>query len=177
MATRQWTVIDVATQTYLDELAIGPDAVSGATRGYSVTKRTLRSGLCDGVEWCMSPTAYFGQPILGAGSRVVAPVKTVVPRNALAAEGIADWDSYAAEATGYEEQVYFLELLGARDGTSRALLKNAQGTRGVGMHFNLRQLPCYTLWKNTASAAAITALQAGVEPKVYDKPQEGWCAP
>lgn len=388
MTTRQWTVIDVATQTHLNELAIGPQAVGGAARGYSVTKRTLRGGLCDGVEvvhvdngvfsfdvlptrgmslwkaWLggleigwrspvrgpvhpkfvplMEPGGLgwldgfdellvrcglesngapdfddngrlryplhgrignrpahqvtvsvdgdtgeiavtgvveetrfhflkarltstvatrvgeaglrirdtvenlsagpaeiqmlyhinFGQPILEAGSRFVAPVKTVVPRNARAAEGIAAWDRYAAEAAGYEEQVYFLELLGAKDGATRALLKNAQGTRGVGMHFNLQQLPYFTLWKNTAAAAdgyatglepgvnfpnprtyegrqgrivrlapggeasfelrlevhqsgaeieqaeaAITALQAGLEPKVYDKPQEGWCAP
>lgn len=388
MATRQWTLIDVASQTYLDEVTIGPDDVAGAARGYSVTKRTRRGGLSDSVEvvhvsngafsfdvlptrgmslwkaWLgdleigwrspvrgpvhpkfvplMEPgglgwldgfdellvrcglesngapdfddsgrlryplhgrignrPAYqvevsidgdtgeitvtgvveeirfhflkarltstvttrvgepglrihdtvenlsgspaeiqmlyhinFGQPLLEAGSRFVAPVKMVVPRNARAAEGIATWDSYTAAAAGYEEQVYFLELLGAKDGTTQALLKNAQGTLGVSMHLNLRQLPCYTVWKNTTSLAdgyatglepgvnfpnprsyegrqgrvvklapggkaffdlrlevhqnaaeieqaeaAITRLQAGVKPEIYDEPQAGWCVP
>ena len=49
----------------------------------------------------------FGPPVLDAGAKVVAPVKTIVPRNARAAEGIANWESYAAPQAGFTEQVYF----------------------------------------------------------------------
>lgn len=174
----------------------------------------------------------FGRPLLDPGSRFVAPVKTVVPRNDRAAEGIATWNDYAPEEAGYAEQVYFLELVAGDDGRTRTLLKNAQGSRGVSMHVDKNQLPCYTLWKNTTAAAdgyvtglepgtnfpnprtyegqqgrvvklepggttafdlvleihkdaeevqqaeqAIAALQGDVEPKIDDRPREGWCAP
>src|SRR5437764_583250 len=52
----------------------------------------------------------FGLPLLDAGSRVVAPVKTLVPRTPHAASGIKTWDSYAAPQPGFDEMVYFFEL-------------------------------------------------------------------
>ena len=174
----------------------------------------------------------FGLPLLDGGSKVAAPVKTVVPRNAHAAGGIKTWDSYGAEEPGFEEQVYFMELLADDNGQTQTLLKNAHGTQGVSLHFNKKQLPVYTVWKNTTAGEdgyvtglepgtnfpnprtyegeqgrvtkidgrgkvafdlelrahptaadvekaekAVAALQGDVEPKVFDEPQDGWCAP
>jgi hypothetical protein len=104
----------------------------------------------------------FGLPLLDAGSRVVAPVKQLVPRNAHAASGLKNWDTYAAEVPGFEEQVYFLELLG-QQGQTQVLLKNADSTRGASLHFNTRQLPCFAVWKNTTAGADgyVTGLEPG----------------
>ncbi len=118
----------------------------------------------------------FGSPLLDAGSRIVAPVKTVVPRNAHAAEGIGSWDSYPAPQSGYEEQVYFFELLAEANGQTRSLLKNAHGTRGVSLVFNKQQLPWFTLWKDTASASDgyVTGLEPGTNfpnPRSYEGTQ------
>lgn len=104
----------------------------------------------------------FGEPLLDGGSRFVAPLKTVVPRNDHAASGIATWDSYAAPQAGSEEQVYFMELLAGGDGRTQTLLKNAHGTRGVSLHFNKQQLPHFTVWKNTT--ASIDGYVTGLEP-------------
>jgi hypothetical protein len=104
----------------------------------------------------------FGEPLLDGGSRFIAPLKTVVPRNDHAASGIATWDSYAAPQAGTEEQVYFMELLADSDGRTQSLLKNAHGTRGVSLHFNKQQLPCFTIWKNTT--ASIDGYVTGLEP-------------
>ena len=105
----------------------------------------------------------FGEPLLDAGAQFVAPLKTVVPRNEHAASGIAGWENYAAPEPGYEEQVYFMELLADADGNTRTLLKNAHGTAGVSMAFNNRQLPCYTVWKNTTATedGYVTGLEPG----------------
>jgi hypothetical protein len=105
----------------------------------------------------------FGRPLLDAGARLVAPVKTVVPRNPRAAEGIASWDSYAAEQPGYAEQVYFLELAADTNRRTQVLLKNAHATRGVSLAFNTQQLPWFTLWKNTTGSADgyVTGLEPG----------------
>lgn len=173
----------------------------------------------------------FGDPLLDAGARVVAPVRELVPRDARAAEGVAAWDHYAAPQPGFAEQVYFLRLAAAGDGSTRALLKNAHGTRGVSLSFNVNQLPCFTIWKNTTALpdgyvtglepgtnfpnprtfetaqnrvvrlgpgeqkafevelqyhadaddvaraeTEIRRLADGLEPRIYDQPQAGWCA-
>ncbi len=105
----------------------------------------------------------FGDPLLDAGSQFVAPIKTVVPRNARAAEGIGKWSHYEAPQAGFEEQVYFMELLARDGGETLVLLKNAHATRGVSMRFNNKQLPCYTVWKNTTalSDGYVTGLEPG----------------
>lgn len=118
----------------------------------------------------------FGQTLLGPDSQFVAPIKSVVPRNARAAEGIASWNVYADELAGYEEQVYFMELAAAQDGWTRTLLKNAEGTRGFSVCINKNQLPCYTLWKNTISApdGYTTGLEPGTNypnPRTFEDQQ------
>ncbi len=104
----------------------------------------------------------FGTPILDTGAKVVVPAKTVVPRDARAAEGISTWDSYAAEQAGYTEQVYFFELAAGGDGRTHVLLKNAHSTAGVGLRYSTKQLPYFTLWKNTPMAA--DGCVTGLEP-------------
>ena len=85
-----------------------------------------------------------------------------MPRDARAAAGLATWNVYADPLAGYAEEVYFLELLADANGWAPTLLRNAAGTRGVSVHVNTRQLPCYTLWKNTTSAA--DGYVTGLEP-------------
>lgn len=115
----------------------------------------------------------FGLPLLDADSRFVAPLSKVMPRDARAAEGIATWTEYAPELAGYAEQVYYMQLLADAQGWSPTLLKNAAGTRGVGVHVNTKQLPCFTLWKNTGAAADgyVTGLEPGTNfpnPRTYE---------
>jgi hypothetical protein len=118
----------------------------------------------------------FGLPLLDGGSRVVLPAKTVVPRNEHAASGIKTWDSYPAPTPGYEEMVYFMELHAADDGWTRALLKNAHSTQGASLVFNKRQLPCFSLWKNTTSEGDgyVTGIEPGTNfpnPRSYEGEQ------
>ena len=121
--------------------------------------------------------ANFGQPgLLDAGAQLVAPLKTVVPRNQHAAEGIDHWNSYAAPEAGFEEQVYFIHLLGdARDNTT-VMLKNAHSTKAVSLDFNVKQLPCFTVWKNTTSRedGCVTGIEPGTNfpnPRTYEGKQ------
>ena len=115
----------------------------------------------------------FGLPLLDGGSRIVVPAKTVVPRNAHAASGIGSWDSYAAPQPGYEEMVYFFDLHAAEDGQTRTLLKNAHSTRGASLVFNKKQLPCFTVWKNTSGEpdGYVTGLEPGTNfpnPRTFE---------
>jgi hypothetical protein len=109
--------------------------------------------------------ANFGPPLLGPGAKFVAPVKKVAPRDARAAEGdMAGWNEYIGpHEAGYTEQVYLMELYADDDCRTEALLKSAEGTKGVLVSFNVRQLPFLTLWKNEAPSKAgyVTGLEPG----------------
>ncbi len=105
----------------------------------------------------------FGPPVIDAGAKLVAPVQAIVPRDARAAEGISNWDSYPPPQAGFTEQVYFFQMAADADGKTRLLLKNAYGTAGVSLRYDTRQLPCFTLWKNTPLEADgyVTGLEPG----------------
>jgi len=106
----------------------------------------------------------FGPPFLEAGSRLLAPIAEVAPRDARAAEGIERFDSYDGPTPGYVEQVYWFDLLSV-PGTGRtlAVLRNAAGDLAVAVRFDKRQLPCFSLWKNTAAVedGYVTGLEPG----------------
>ncbi len=103
-----------------------------------------------------------GPPLLGPGASVVAPVKTLVPRNPRAVEGLAHWAQYDPPVAGTEEQVYFFDLQADTQRRSAVMLKNAQGDCGVSVHFDLQQLPCFSLWKNQTAEA--DGYVTGLEP-------------
>jgi galactose mutarotase-like enzyme len=118
----------------------------------------------------------FGPPILDPGARVVAPVKAIVPRDARAAEGISAWDSYPNEQAGFSEQVYFFELAAGSDDMTQVLLKNAHSNMGVSLRYSKKQLPYFTLWKNTPMAADgyVTGLEPGTNfpnPRSFEAEQ------
>jgi hypothetical protein len=118
----------------------------------------------------------FGQPLLDPGSKVVAPVKTLVPRSDRAAEGVDAWDSYGNEEPGFAEQVYFFNLLADKQDQTQVLLKNAHSMQGVSLRFSTRQLPCFVVWKNTTAAADgyVTGLEPGTNfpnPRSFEAEQ------
>jgi galactose mutarotase-like enzyme len=104
----------------------------------------------------------FGPPLLDEGARVTLPVRKLAPRDARAAEDLATWEQYPAAQPGYSEQVYFAELQADDQGSTRAVLANAAGTRASSLIHNTRQLPCFSLWKNTA--AEPDGCVTGLEP-------------
>jgi hypothetical protein len=105
----------------------------------------------------------FGSPLLGEGAKIVAPVKTIVPRNANAAKSVTRWDHYPAPAAGTEESVYFFELFADAASRTQAMLRNAESTLGVSMSWDTETLPYFTLWKNPTAAADgyVTGLEPG----------------
>jgi Domain of unknown function (DUF4432) len=93
----------------------------------------------------------FGPPLLGAGSRFIAPVKQVAPRDKRAAEGFDNWNQYTGpQAHGYTEQVYLMKLWDDEQGQTEALLKSPDGQFGASISYSTKELPYFTLWKNEA---------------------------
>jgi len=119
----------------------------------------------------------FGPPLLDPGAKFVAPVKVLVPRDPRAAEGVKSWETYPNEEPGFSEQVYFFQLAADDMQQTRVLLKNAHGTAGVGLRYDVRQLPCFTLWKNTKAVpdGYVTGLEPGTNypnPRSFEGQQK-----
>jgi hypothetical protein len=104
----------------------------------------------------------IGSPFLEAGSRVIAPIREMAPQTKRAAEGIDTYDTYAGPVPGFAEQVYLYHLLGDAHGKTLALLYNAAADRGLAVRFNGRELPSFTVWKNTG--AMEDGYVTGLEP-------------
>lgn len=104
----------------------------------------------------------LGPPFLEAGSRILAPIREMAPQTPRAAEGIETHDTFAGPSAGFAEQVYLYDLLADSRGQTLALLVNAAADRAVALRFNRRELPCFTVWKNTG--AIEEGYVAGLEP-------------
>lgn len=119
----------------------------------------------------------FGSPILDAGATVVAPLRKIIPFNSHAAGGVDTWDSYLAPQAGNEEQVYLLDPLSDAEGNTAIMLVNAHSTAAASLHFNTRQLPCLTQWKNTCAVedGYVTGLEPGTNfpnPRSFEAEQK-----
>jgi hypothetical protein len=117
----------------------------------------------------------FGAPYLEEGSRLVAPIVAVAPRDPRAREGMDRYDVFPGPEPGFSEQVYFFELRGApRDGRTLATLRNHAGDKAVVLRFDTAQLPAFTLWKNTGGRREgyVTGLEPATNypnPKPFEK--------
>jgi hypothetical protein len=112
----------------------------------------------------------LGQPLLTPGAKVVVPLKVLVPQTPHAAKGLSWWDSYREAEPGFAEHVFHTEPAADAQGNTRALLRGAGGDQGVGVRFNVRQLPLFTLWKSLQPAA--DGYVTGLEPSInYPNPR------
>ena len=94
----------------------------------------------------------------------------------MAVGDLAEWDTYGPETPGAPEAVFFCTLRGDAEGRTQALLRNADGTQGASLKFNVKQLPYFSLWKNRQAAADgyVTGLEPGVNfpnVKSFEKQQ------
>lgn len=106
----------------------------------------------------------LGRPFLEEGATFVAPIRSVTPQTARAAEGMDDWTRYLKPTDAYTEQVYFVDLLTDDVGKTTVMLKNSGENLGLSLKFNRNQLPCFTVWKNTRLEADgyVTGLEPGL---------------
>jgi hypothetical protein len=106
----------------------------------------------------------FGSPYLEAGARLVAPVKTICPRDAASAPGIDHFSVYGSPGSGLAEEVFYLTLHADDQNQTSVLLRNRAGDRGIVLSFNVLQLPCFTQWKCLQGVrdGYVTGLEPGV---------------
>lgn len=103
-----------------------------------------------------------GPPFLEAGARIVVPIREMSPLTPRTAEGIDTFDTYLGPTPGYAEQVYCYKPVADTNGRTLALLYNAAADRGFALRWQMNQLPCFTVWKNTS--AVEDGYVTGLEP-------------
>ncbi|MBC2654129.1 aldose 1-epimerase family protein [Pseudomonas sp. MSSRFD41] len=105
----------------------------------------------------------FGPPLLEQGAQFAAPVQQVSPFNDKARADLADWRTYRGPTRDYDETVYNVVPYADAQGETLAVLHNKAGSRGVSLGFNTRQLPVFSLWKNTDTQGQgyVTGLEPG----------------
>jgi len=104
----------------------------------------------------------FGPPLCAPGSRLLAPVETIVARTKHAAEHIGHWEFFGPARPGFEEIVYFYRLHADAQEQTLALLESPDRKTGVSLHWSRKELPCFTLWKNQVSLE--DGYVTGIEP-------------
>jgi hypothetical protein len=124
---------------------------------------TLRNQGDYAKEYSVLYHSNFGPPLLEAGARCSLPVKQVSPRDPRAAQELNDWQTYKPPTPHYGETVFNVIPYADGAGNSVAVLHNAGGNLGVRVGFNLQQLPCFAIWKNTDTRGEgyVTGLEAG----------------
>lgn len=105
----------------------------------------------------------YGRPLLEKGSQIVGPFAEVTPMNDIAAKAVDGYATYEAPTKGFIEQVYLLKPLADDAGQTLVMLKNAAGDVGTSLRWSTKELPYFTLWKNTAAEAdgAVTGFEPG----------------
>jgi hypothetical protein len=107
----------------------------------------------------------YGPPLLGKGSRLVAPVKRVAARDECALSDIETWDRFDGPRAGFVEQCYFLSLHADEQDTTSVALVGPEQELAVRLTYSASRLPAFTLWKNTAaeSDGYVTGLEPGTD--------------
>lgn len=90
----------------------------------------------------------IGSPWLEPGSQAKLPLRAIAPRDAAAVPGLATWQRYPAPTASYAEQAFYTQLAANEAGQTHVLLHDADEATGVGLKFNVQQLPWFVLWKN-----------------------------
>jgi hypothetical protein len=106
----------------------------------------------------------IGRPFLEPCATYAVPCRDIVPRDARAAEGIDGCYVYGAPVPGFAEQAYYHVPLSDDQGWSTAVLANSSNNAAFAVHFLTKQLPTFTVWKNTIAEADgyVTGLEPGV---------------
>ncbi|MCG3198314.1 MAG: hypothetical protein GHCLOJNM_02812 [bacterium] len=130
--------------------------------GFRVSDTLTNRGDSDS-EFQLLYHVNFGAPLLEEGARFIAPIQSVAPFNAHAAEAIQTFQDYSAPTPGFVEQVYCMHLYSATDSRTTVGLVTQNRGRAVSMSFSTEELPCMTLWKNTGAIkdGYVTGLEPG----------------
>lgn len=119
--------------------------------GITVEDTLVNLGEREG-EYEMLYHTNFGPPLLEAGSRYLGTFDRLIPRDAFAADGLAELTRMPGPTPGFTEQVFLFRSRADRDGFAHQLLANRAADLAVEVSSLVSTLPYTILWKRCAGA-------------------------
>jgi hypothetical protein len=101
----------------------------------------------------------MGYPLLDEDSTIVAPAKTVIPRDQEAAKGVATCHRCQPPTPDYAEQVFYHDLKSDQNGNTSVALLNEKLEIGAAIHFNKNQLFNFTQWKQMGEGEYVMGME------------------
>ncbi len=101
-----------------------------------------------------------GYPVVDDGSRLLAPVASVTPRDEEAEKGLDEYDRFSSPISGFKEQVFFLDLKPDSEGMVKVALVNDREGLGVYLRYPKEQLPYFVEWRMMGEKVYVV----GIEP-------------
>jgi hypothetical protein len=96
---------------------------------------------------------------------LIAPSRTVTPRDDEARGGLKEHDSFSAPVPGYKEQVFSHDMDAGPDGyvTAAMLNRALNGGQGLGLYVRYRQreLPWFNEWKMMGEGVYTVGIEPG----------------
>ncbi len=106
----------------------------------------------------------IGFPVVDEGARLVAPSKTIEPRDEVAKPGLPEYDKAWPPQPGFSEQVFYHQLAAGPDGYALFGIVNPGFNRGHGIGVYVRcqpkVLPTLIEWKQAGAGTYVM----GIEP-------------
>lgn len=89
----------------------------------------------------------FGWPLIGETTRLLAPPHDVVPRDAAAAKGVSEWDTFLPPTPNFAEQVFYHDLPADDNGFCTMRISNPAFGPDVALSFRKAELPNLVQWR------------------------------
>lgn len=102
----------------------------------------------------------FGWPMLSEQTKLEINHKSVTPRDEIAKKGIKNWDTFENPIDGYQEQVFYHDVISDSDQFAHAHVINKQLGLHVDISFDKEVLPQLIEWKSMSSGD----YALGIEP-------------
>lgn len=101
----------------------------------------------------------LGWPLVDEGSELLLNAKSMAPRDDEAAKGAATATTIPSPVSGYNEQVFYHDLVAGRDGFASALVVNRKLQLGLFLQHRQHELPKFTQWKMVGEGEYVLGLE------------------
>ncbi len=147
-----------------DEVIFGPKLLLDRTIRISLEKNSVE--ICDTIENRGDQTEpleilyhmNMGYPLLDEDSVITIPSAEVTPRDAHAAEDLANWMHMQKPTPGYQERCYYHRFA---DQTGRAAIFQPKLGMGIEITFDAKELDGFVEWKMMGVRDYVLGLECG----------------
>ena len=101
----------------------------------------------------------LGWPLIDDRAELLLNARSMAPRDAEATKGAATATKLSPPVAGFQEQVFFHELVADSAGLATALLQNSELQLGLYVQFRQKELPRFIEWKMVGEGTYVFGLE------------------